>query len=79
MDFQPRLGVVTRSLWLAGPDLIHFAIVAGALAGGPLVGCVVHAPQAPCQNCMQQQLQHLLAPPNPFLTDPATQLSTHPP
>ena len=29
MDFQPRLGVVTRSLWLAGPDLIHFAIVAG--------------------------------------------------
>lgn len=29
MDFQPRLGIVTRSLWLAGPDLIHFAIVAG--------------------------------------------------
>jgi hypothetical protein len=29
MDFQPRLGVVTRSLWLAGPDLLHFAIVAG--------------------------------------------------
>ena len=28
MDFQPRLGVVTRSLWLAGPDLIHFFIVA---------------------------------------------------
>ncbi|KAF5834587.1 hypothetical protein DUNSADRAFT_8712 [Dunaliella salina] len=27
MDFQPRLGVVTRSLWLAGPDLIHFAFV----------------------------------------------------
>lgn len=27
-DFQPRLGVVTRSLWLAGPDLIHFFIVA---------------------------------------------------
>ncbi len=27
MDFQPNLGVVTRSLWLAGSDLIHFAIV----------------------------------------------------
>jgi len=27
MDFQPRLGVVTRSLWLAGPDLIHFVFV----------------------------------------------------
>lgn len=29
MDFQPRLGVVTRSLRLAGPDLLHFAMVAG--------------------------------------------------
>ena len=27
MDFQPNLGVVTRSLWLAGSDLIHFAVV----------------------------------------------------
>ena len=34
MDFQPRLGVVTRSLWLAGPDLIHFAIVAGMVFVG---------------------------------------------
>ncbi len=31
MHFQPRLGVVTRSLALAAPDLIHFAIVAGAV------------------------------------------------
>ncbi|GMH41042.1 hypothetical protein BSKO_08952 [Bryopsis sp. KO-2023] len=29
MDFQPRLGVVTRSLALAGPDLIHFSLVSG--------------------------------------------------
>ena len=29
MDFQPRLGVVTRSLALAGPDLIHFVLVCG--------------------------------------------------
>jgi len=28
MEFQPRLGVVTRSLSLAGADLIHFALVA---------------------------------------------------
>eukprot|EP00798_Chlamydomonas_sp_ICE-L_P008812 gene8812-33683_t len=28
MDFQPRLGVVTRSMWHAGPDLLHFAVVA---------------------------------------------------
>uniref|UniRef100_A0A7S0YB92 Polycystin cation channel PKD1/PKD2 domain-containing protein n=1 Tax=Polytomella parva TaxID=51329 RepID=A0A7S0YB92_9CHLO len=34
MDFQPRLGVVTRSLWLAGPDLIHFGIVAGMVFVG---------------------------------------------
>ncbi len=34
MDFQPRLGVVTRSLWLAGPDLCHFAIVAGMVFVG---------------------------------------------
>ncbi|EFJ46305.1 hypothetical protein VOLCADRAFT_93448 [Volvox carteri f. nagariensis] len=34
MDFQPRLGVVTRSLWLAGPDLVHFAIVAGMVFVG---------------------------------------------
>ncbi len=34
MDFQPRLGIVTRSLWLAGPDLIHFAIVAGMVFVG---------------------------------------------
>lgn len=31
MDFQPRLGVVTRSLALAGPDLAHFALVAGVV------------------------------------------------
>lgn len=31
MDFQPRLGVITRSLRLALPDLLHFALVAGAV------------------------------------------------
>lgn len=31
MDFQPRLGVVTRALQLAAPDLLHFALVAGAV------------------------------------------------
>lgn len=31
MHFQPRLGVVTRSLAIAGPDLMHFAIVAGVM------------------------------------------------
>lgn len=31
MDFQPRLGVITRSLRLALPDLMHFALVAGAV------------------------------------------------
>lgn len=34
MDFQPRLGVVTRSLALAGPDLVHFALVAGMVFVG---------------------------------------------
>ena len=24
MDFQPRLGVITRALWMAGSDLLHF-------------------------------------------------------
>lgn len=31
MDFQPRLGVVTRSLRVALPDLLHFALVAGCV------------------------------------------------
>ncbi|GBF96992.1 polycystin cation channel family [Raphidocelis subcapitata] len=31
MDFQPRLGVITRSLRRALPDLLHFALVAGAV------------------------------------------------
>lgn len=31
MDFQPRLGVITRSLRRAMPDLLHFALVAGAV------------------------------------------------
>lgn len=31
MDFQPRLGVVTRALQLAGPDLLHFFLVAGSV------------------------------------------------
>jgi hypothetical protein len=31
MDFQPRLGVVTRSLALASSDLIHFMLVAGCV------------------------------------------------
>ena len=34
MHFQPRLGVVTRSLLLAGPDLLHFTIVAGIVFVG---------------------------------------------
>lgn len=34
MDFQPRLGVVTRSLALAGPDLIHFSLVSGMVFVG---------------------------------------------
>ncbi|KAK9819873.1 hypothetical protein WJX72_003501 [[Myrmecia] bisecta] len=34
MDFQPRLGVVTRSLALAGPDLIHFVLVCGMVFVG---------------------------------------------
>ena len=34
MHFQPRLGVVTRSLLLAGPDLLHFAVVAGIVFVG---------------------------------------------
>ena len=29
MDFQPRLGIVTRSITLAGADLMHFIIIAG--------------------------------------------------
>eukprot|EP00879_Flechtneria_rotunda_P008905 GHRR01009325.1.p1 GENE.GHRR01009325.1~~GHRR01009325.1.p1 ORF type:complete len:543 (+),score=191.85 GHRR01009325.1:394-2022(+) len=31
MDFQPRLGVVTRALKLAAPDLMHFFLVAGSV------------------------------------------------
>jgi hypothetical protein len=31
MDFQPRLGIVTRSLRIALPDLLHFALVAGVV------------------------------------------------
>lgn len=31
MDFQPRLGVVTRALQLAAPDLLHFFLVAGSV------------------------------------------------
>lgn len=31
MDFQPRLGVVTRSLALASSDLVHFMLVAGCV------------------------------------------------
>ena len=34
MDFQPRLGVITRSLRRAMPDLLHFALVAGAVFVG---------------------------------------------
>lgn len=34
MHFQPRLGVVTRSLLLAGPDLLHFTVVAGIVFVG---------------------------------------------
>jgi hypothetical protein len=34
MDFQPRLGVITRSLRLALPDLLHFFLVAGAVFMG---------------------------------------------
>lgn len=34
MHFQPRLGVVTRSLLLAGPDLLHFAVVASIVFVG---------------------------------------------
>ncbi len=34
MEFQPRLGVVTRSLALAGPDLIHFCLVCGMVFVG---------------------------------------------
>uniref|UniRef100_A0A061RIA9 Polycystin cation channel family n=1 Tax=Tetraselmis sp. GSL018 TaxID=582737 RepID=A0A061RIA9_9CHLO len=34
MDFQPRLGVVTRSLALAGPDLAHFVLVSGMVFVG---------------------------------------------
>lgn len=34
MHFQPRLGVVTRSLLLAGPDLLHFTLVAGIVFVG---------------------------------------------
>eukprot|EP00873_Tetraselmis_striata_P015466 jgi/Tetstr1/435730/TSEL_024629.t1 len=34
MDFQPRLGVVTRSLALAGPDLAHFVLVCGMVFVG---------------------------------------------
>jgi len=34
MDFQPRLGVVTHSLALAGPDLAHFILVAGMVFCG---------------------------------------------
>jgi Polycystin cation channel len=34
MHFQPRLGIVTRSLLLAGPDLLHFAVVAGIVFVG---------------------------------------------
>lgn len=31
MDFQPRLGVVTRALQLAAPDLLNFFLVAGSV------------------------------------------------
>jgi hypothetical protein len=31
MDFQPRLGVVTKALALAAPDLLHFFLVAGSV------------------------------------------------
>lgn len=34
MDFQPRLGVVTRSIALAGSDLVHFSIVASLVFVG---------------------------------------------
>jgi hypothetical protein len=34
LDFQPRLGVVTRSLARAGPDLAHFAVVFGLVFFG---------------------------------------------
>ena len=34
MDFQPRLGVVTRSIALAGPDLLHFSVVGGLVFFG---------------------------------------------
>jgi Polycystin cation channel len=34
MDFQPRLGVVTRSLALAAPDLLHFCLVCGVIFTG---------------------------------------------
>lgn len=34
MDFQPRLGVVTRSLALAGSDLLHFSVVSGLVFFG---------------------------------------------
>ncbi|KAG2499695.1 hypothetical protein HYH03_002630 [Edaphochlamys debaryana] len=42
MDFQPRLGVVTRSLVLAGPDLTHFGIVAGVVfLGYAMMGTLI--------------------------------------
>eukprot|EP00210_Caulerpa_lentillifera_P005376 g5138.t1 len=34
MDFQPRLGVVTRSIALAGSDLLHFSVVSGLVFFG---------------------------------------------
>eukprot|EP00899_Mesostigma_viride_P014599 jgi/Mesvir1/2313/Mv19344-RA.2 len=31
MDFQPRIGVVTRTLWLAASDLLHFFLLLGII------------------------------------------------
>ena len=45
MDFQPRLGVVTRSLALAGPDLIHFCLVCGMVfVGYAMMGHLILGP-----------------------------------
>ncbi|KAI8467677.1 MAG: hypothetical protein J3K34DRAFT_480735 [Monoraphidium minutum] len=48
MDFQPRLGVITRSLRLALPDLLHFALVAGAVfLGYSVMGFLIFGSAVP--------------------------------
>jgi len=60
MDFQPRLGVVTRTLSLASTDLLHFfAVFMVVFAAFGVVGHILLGPQLPAMSTLDNACRSL--------------------